>query len=227
MKKVDNFDVIKRLLKFEDKDDFYFLQIIQRKKDGNQIPSQNRNNGYRTIKSYYISSIEDLEKRREVIIQLCKQNHARAYINLNVRSAREVALEAIKNYSDLVKEGRSNQGFRVWDHVCGTSPKLGIKRKWIVDVDDLSSSEVRTVCEKINLCRSDFPMEWSEGIMYDNVVCCIETAHGCHIITHGFDLKKFREILEQTALSLTKEQIREIVDVKKDNPTLLYFSNES
>lgn len=30
---VDNFDLIKSLLKFESKDDFYYLQIIQRSKD--------------------------------------------------------------------------------------------------------------------------------------------------------------------------------------------------
>ena len=34
---VDNFDQIKSLLTFEDKDDFYFCQIIQRKKDGQII----------------------------------------------------------------------------------------------------------------------------------------------------------------------------------------------
>ena len=46
---VNNFDLIRNLLKFEDKDDFYFLQIIQRKKDGNIVPEAN--NGYRTIKT--------------------------------------------------------------------------------------------------------------------------------------------------------------------------------
>ena len=29
----DNFDIIKPLLKFRSEDDFYFLQILQRKKD--------------------------------------------------------------------------------------------------------------------------------------------------------------------------------------------------
>lgn len=218
---VDNFDIIRGLLKFDDKDDFYFLQIIQRKKDGNQVPSAN--NGYRTIKTYYIRSIEDFERRKEAIIQLCEQNNARAYINLNVRNAKEVALTAAKAYIDLVREDRCEQGHRVYDHACGVTPKMGVKKKWIVDIDELTKQQVDIICEKICKCRSAY--HWNAvNDTYDNIIAEIPTAHGVHIITRGFDVGRFREILEQTtSIALTKEQIKEIVTVKKDNPTLLYF----
>ena len=49
----DNFDKIGEILKFDGPNDFYFLQIIQRKKDGCDV-SDSGNSGYRTIKSYYI-----------------------------------------------------------------------------------------------------------------------------------------------------------------------------
>ena len=63
--------------------------------------------------------------------------------------------------------------------------------------------------------------------MYDNIIAQIPTAHGVHIITHGFDVGRFMEILEQTTtINLTKEQIKEITTVKKDNPTLLYFKED-
>lgn len=219
---IDNFDIIRGLLKFDDKDDFYFLQIIQRKKDGNQVPSAN--NGYRTIKTYYIRSIEDFDRRKTAIIQLCEQNNARAYINLNVRNAKEVALTAAKAYIDLVREDRCEQGHRVYDHACGVTPKMGVKKKWIVDVDDLTPEQVDIICEKICKCRSAY--HWNAvNDTYDNIIAEIPTAHGVHIITHGFDVGRFREILEQTtSITLTKEQIKEIVTVKKDNPTLLYFN---
>ena len=218
---VDNFDIIRGLLKFDDKDDFYFLQIIQRKKDGNIVPSAN--NGYRTIKTYYIRSVEDFDRRKEAIIQLCEQNHARAYINLNVRNAKEVALTAAKAYIDLVREDRCEQGHRVYDHACGVTPKMRVKKKWIVDIDDLTKQQVDIICEKICKCRSAY--HWNAvNDTYDNIIAEIPTAHGVHIITHGFDVGRFREILEQTtSIILTKEQIKEIVTVKKDNPTLLYF----
>lgn len=221
---VNNFDLIKTLLKFEDKDDFYFLQIIQRKKDGNKVPSAN--NGYRTIKTYYIRSLEDFDRRKEAIIQLCEQNNARAYINLNVRSAKEVALEAAKAYIDLVREDRCHQGHRVYDHVCGVTPKMGVKKKWIVDVDDLTPEQIDIVCEKICKCCSGRHYNAINDV-YDNIITQIPTAHGVHIITHGFDVGRFREILEQTtSINLTKEQIKEITTVKKDNPTLLYYFKE-
>lgn len=223
---INNFYVIKNLLTFDDKDDFYFLQIIQRKKDGNLVPSAN--NGYRTIKTYYIRSLEDFDRRKEAIIQLCKQNNARAYINLNVRNAREVALAAAKAYIDLVREDRCSQGHRVYDHACGITPKMGVKKKWIVDIDNLTPEQIDIICEKIYKCRSAFPMENPNADVYDNIIAKIQTAHGVHIITHGFDVARFSEILEQTtSLNLTPEQIKEITTVKKDNPTLLYFDDKS
>lgn len=219
---IDNFEQIGKLLEFTDKDDFYFLQIIQRKKDGNQVPSAN--NGYRTIKTYYIRSHEDFERRKEAIIQLCEQNNARAYINLNVRNAKEVALTAAKTYIDLVREDRCEQGHRVYDHACGVTPKMGVKKKWIVDVDDLTPEQVDIICEKICKCRSAYPIENPDPVTFDNIIAEIPTAHGVHIITRGFDVGRFKLLLEQTLpFYLEPEQIKEICTVKKDNPTLLYF----
>lgn len=60
---VDNFDLIEEFLKFESEDDFYFLQVIQRKKDGNE--TGRGNNGARLIKAYYIHSIEHLEEKKQ------------------------------------------------------------------------------------------------------------------------------------------------------------------
>ena len=79
---VDNFAIIKKELSFANKDEFYFLQILQRNKDGHKdVNGRNKN---RLIKSYYIHSVEELEKHKEKIKELCVNNGARAYINLNV-----------------------------------------------------------------------------------------------------------------------------------------------
>lgn len=228
---VDNFEQIRKLLKFEDKDDFYFLQIIQRKKDGCDVPSAN--NGYRTIKTYYIRSLEDFDRRKDAIVQLCDQNKARAYINLNVRSAREVALTAAKAYIDLVREDRCEQGHRVYDHVCGTTPKAKNKKRWIVDVDDLSNQQVDKIIDVINHCRSKkkvVDMRFLEKLtedLYDNFISKIPTVHGVHLITCGFDLNQFKDKMNECRqeLGLNTLQVTEICNVKKDNPTLIYFNN--
>ena len=50
MKEIDNFELILDQLSFDNRDEFYFVQIIQRKKDGND--GLHVRNGYRLIKSY-------------------------------------------------------------------------------------------------------------------------------------------------------------------------------
>ena len=219
---IDNFEQIKRLMKFEDKDDFYFLQIIQRKKDGCNVYDSG-SNGYRRVKTYYITSIEDLEKRKDKIIELCKSNNARAYIHLNVRSAKEVALNAAKAYIDLVREDRCNQGYRIYDHVCGVTPKMGVKKKWIVDVDTKDIDKVKRLCDAICKCRSAY--HWNAvNDTYDNIIDKIPTPHGVHIITHRFDVGHFKSYLNENLSDIfTVEEIKEICAVKEDNPTILYF----
>lgn len=217
---VNNFELIKTLLKFEDKDDFYFCQIIQRKKDGNDVPSAN--NGYRTIRSYYIRSFEDYERRIPAIIQLCEQNNARAYINLNVRNAKEVALQCSKAYIDLVLEDRCNQGHRVYDHCCGITPKKGEKRRWIVDVDTKDATVIASIVGIINKCRSANRVT---NEYYNNVIASIPTANGYHLVTIGFDKHLFKQYLDNET-DFDETFIKEVVDTKKDNPTLLYFNKK-
>ena len=120
---VDNFDMIENILEFNSQDEFYFLQIIQRKKDGNI--TQIGNNGYRTIKTYYIFSKDQFLTKKEKIKELCLKNNARAYIHLNKRNAQEVALASIQQYAKLVSEGNSYQGYRVWDSACGGNRAKG------------------------------------------------------------------------------------------------------
>lgn len=227
---VDNFDLIECLLKFEDKDDFYFCQIIQRKKDGNDVPSAN--NGYRTIKSYYLRSAEDFNKRRPAIIQLCEQNNARAYINLNVRNAKDVAMQCSKAYIDLVLDDRCNQGHRVYDHCCGITPKKGTDKLWIVDVDTHDHEVLTVVRVAIGRCRSGNRIgDDSHGDIYGNIVAKVPTLNGVHFITRGFDKSKLKEQIVYWAacygVSITDEFINEVCNsIKKDNPTLLYFNKK-
>lgn len=224
MAAIDNFYVISEYLEFEDKDDFYFLQIIQRKKDGCDV-NDSGTNGYRRIKTYYIRSVDDLMKRKNKIIELCENNNARAYIHLNVRSAKEVALTAAKAYIDLVKEDRCDQGYRVYDHACGISPKTGKKKKWIIDADELTVDQLDALITEINKCRSGFPSQ--EDGMYDNVLGLIGTVNGYHIISNGFDVSMLRTNLERLVFAnYSQEQIKEICNIKKDSPTLLYFNKK-
>ncbi len=77
---IDNFDTLIPFLKFESPDDFYYLQVLQRKKENPELGSNSR-----VIKNYYIKSAEHLLKLRKEIIQLCENFNARASLRLNKR----------------------------------------------------------------------------------------------------------------------------------------------
>lgn len=202
---VDNFDKIKDIMEFNNPNEFYFLQIIQRKKDGNI--TQVGNNGYRTIKTYYIYSKEQLESKKEKIKELCLKNNARAYINVNRRNAEEVTLSAIQKYAQLVSEGNAYQGYRVYDSACGCTRARKYKPFWVVDVDSKDLVYLRTIMDLINECRG----------AYDNKIAhVIPTLHGYHLITIGFDTQQFSQ-------KLALENMDQL-DIQKDNPTLLYYA---
>ena len=59
---IDNFNQISGLLKFDNENEFYFLQIIQRKKDHKEGQILGSDNSSRLIRAYYIYSVEQLNK---------------------------------------------------------------------------------------------------------------------------------------------------------------------
>jgi hypothetical protein len=85
---IDNLPLIKPLLHRDNDDEFYFIQIIARKKDIEGMQGNNR-----VIKDYYVYSAEYLDKVYPEIQKLCKQFKARAYIRLSRRNARDIATD--------------------------------------------------------------------------------------------------------------------------------------
>lgn len=202
---VDNFDLIREHLIFNSPDEFYFVQIIQRKKDGNE--GLHVRNGYRLIRSYYIYSLEDFDNLKGRIKELCESNNARAYISLNVRNAKEAALECIKRYTDLVLNNNAFQGNNIWDSVCGGVRARGYKALWIIDVDE--PDKVDLITDIIKSCRHS----------QDFSLYRVPTVHGFHLICNGFDTKQFNSLLIDANLST--------IDIHKNNPTLLYYNDIS
>lgn len=199
---INNFDLILDQLSFNNRDEFYFVQVIQRRKDGNEgLHVRSR---YRLIKSYYIYSKQELIDLKDRIIELCRNNNARAYINPNVRNAKEVTLECIKKYADLVLNDNSFMGNNIWDSSCGCTRARGYKALWIIDVDNLEHLE--TIKTIINSCQ---------GAPGERIKYVVPTVHGCHLITYGFNREEFNNRLRETEVGY--------VDVHKDNPTLLYY----
>ncbi len=108
---IDNLELIKPLLNFENEGDFYMLYVFKRKKD--QTTDKANHQSVRTIKTYCVESIEYLEKRYEEIKQLCDMFKSRAYIHIQKQNHHDVSLEmmvalatkAEQAYDDLMDLG--------------------------------------------------------------------------------------------------------------------------
>lgn len=190
----NNFEHIKSILKFED-DYFYFIQIIQRKKE---IPELGANN--RIVRSYMISSLEKFEKNEAEIIKMCEMFNARAYIHLNRRKWSRIALECLRHNAELIANGQ-NDGIKAsLETVIGRNncePKG--EKTWIVDIDEKLPQYTLQVEEFINSIEP-------EGLKVKSI---ISTKNGYHLITSPFNSQVFKQTYPD-------------IDIHKDNPTVLY-----
>lgn len=195
---INNLQLIKPLLNFENKGDFYMLYIFKRKKDQ---PEGERDNhqSVRTIKTYCVDSIEYLENRYDEIIQLCEMFKARAYIHVQKQNHKDVSLNMMVTLAQRIQNEQHNQK-GVFDSVVGQLKTL--EKRWIVDIDINDLFFVEEVAEFINTLRP-------EG---SKVETAIPTKNGTHLITNRFDVKTFSEKYPK-------------IDVQKKNPTLLYLPN--
>ena len=199
--KVNNFELLSHYFdKLESSEDFYYVQVIQRKKEGHRKSE-------RIIKNFYIYNKEDFLKKKDHIIDLCEKYNARAYFWINPRNSRKIALECIKSYADIVAQGDCSKGYKVWDKKCRSNPASNYDHLWIVDIDSKDVTYIASIIAIINNCRAKYP---------EKVLDIIPTSAGCHLITIGFDIHQFNQLLVIEHL--------DYLDVHKDNPTLLYYA---
>ena len=191
---VNNFNQIQGILIPKDQNDlFYHLQIIRRGKDHPDLPSANR-----TIKTYWITSAEHLEKVKDEIINLCEVFKARAYINIAEKSVEKLSKLALFNLSKRIYDGDYKH---IWKSFQTAAGELKSKSpKWIIDVDNPEVDE-QSFMKVINTCKPK---------AVNKYICTIPTKNGYHLITKPFDLKRFKEFYPE-------------VDVHRNNPTVLYI----
>ena len=196
---INNLELIKPLLNFEDEDDFYMLYVFKRKKD--QSTDKANHQSVRTIRSYCIKSIEQLEERYDEIKMLCEVFKARAYIHVQKQSHKDVSLDMLVTLAERIKCGQHKQQ-GLFDTVVGQLKTL--EKRWIVDIDTLDRDEMIRTARVINVTRP----------LGDKVLEVIPTKNGYHLITERFDVEQFRNACPD-------------VDIQKKNPTLLYYPNSS
>ena len=191
----DIFNEIKDLMVFENEDDFFYLQILQRKKENPQLGSNSR-----IIKNYYINNLEYLEKRYDEIKELCIKFNARAMLRLNKRSKRKVAFKTMQNMANSMANGEYGFIKKSYDRACGNEHNDKIK-KWILDIDEPYTAEylqeVRDAIIDIEPLGKKILKE-------------LPTKNGIHFITTPFNLQKFRLDFRD-------------IEIHKDNPVNLFI----
>ena len=193
---INNIALVKPLLDFSEKGDFYMLYVLKRKKDQ---PEGERDNhqSVRTIKTYCIESLEHLDRRYEEVKMLCEVFKARAYIHVQKQNHKDISLEMLSTLATRIKDGAVNQK-GLFDSVVGKIP--GRERRWVVDIDNISAKYLLEVLNVINTIKP----------VGDKVLKVLPTKNGWHAITSRFDTREFSERFPQ-------------IDVQKKNPTLLYY----
>lgn len=198
MKVVDNFELIKPLFYFNEGNGLFFhVQIVPRNKDHAKSCKE------RTIQTYFVQSREELERRKPVIIQLCRAFGARAYINVSGKDFSELNKQLLFKMAEYnVRNHQNINPLRIVNKVAG-SLKSRIVR-WILDVDDTSLEYRTRLMDWLNK-EGLTEMDWFE----------IPTVSGYHLI-----LKK------KVNTKILQEQFPDLALHKNSMGTLLYYEGE-
>jgi hypothetical protein len=192
---IDNLELLKPFLTFDTEDDFYYLQILQRKKDNPDITKNTK-----VIQNYFIRNMEYLESHYKEIKLLCDVFNARASLRLNKRSFKKVAFRALQNITAQMMQDDFMSAKQAYSKACDQCHN-DKNKKWIVDIDEDNMPFVEDIENRICICR---PIPQSS-----KVLARIPTKTGIHLITSPFNIEEFGN--------------RYCVDIHKDNPTILYI----
>lgn len=200
---IDNIELIKPLLNFSNEGDFYALYIFKRKKDQPEGQKEN-SQSVRTIKTYFIESLEYLDKRYGEIKDLCEYFKARAYIHVQKQNHKDVGLNMMCELATRLKDGAIRQ-HNLFDSVIGQLKVY--EKRWIIDIDNTDPRYEQFIIKTINAIRPTG----------DKIITKIPTRNGLHLISQPFDIQEFKKYI-----TIATDVIP---DIQKKNPTLLFLPN--
>lgn len=233
---VNNFQQIRSLLRFEDDGDCYYVQLLRRasddpKVDGKPDPKYHGNMHSRSIKDYFIHSQEHLDKVSEEIKTLCTFFNVRAYIRLNRRNYKNIALQMLKHIAEQASSGESySSPYHLVSSAAGKTNNEPNKT-WVVDLDEAYLDYEYEILEMISKCKpicDSIKTYKDNGCSYEDAldkwisssVVKIPTKHGKHLIVNPFNVQAFYS--SWTVFSADNGIHLNAPDIHKDNPTILF-----
>lgn len=211
---INNFQTLDPLIQFDSTDDCYFVQFLKRHKDNPEMTKNMIN-----VDNMFIYSKYDYWKYQDRIIEIANLHNARAYIRINRRSVKKIALLSNTQVAHLLltedyKAVKNAYLSAAGDHRSINEPV----RKWIVDLDNPIEKKANrdayqmTIKNIINALHSEYNLN-SKKDKYQ-MLAEIPTQNGIHVITNPFNLQRFREVWKGE------------LDIHKDNPTILYMPTQ-
>lgn len=198
---INNFKIIKQYLDFSNPDTYYFLQIIQRRKDNPDLGKD-----MRIIDDIFIYTLEQFERMEDEIITKCITNNARAYFRLNKRSLKKSAMQLLKKVTTMIIDENYKSVKNAYSSVSGEFHNDEDK-KWIVDIDNVVyDGNFGYNHESMLMKLKSLQIETGR----EPLLNLIQTKNGVHIITRPFNVNEFKKVYPT-------------IDIHKDNPTLLFY----
>lgn len=198
---INNFQAIRDLLTFGDEDKFYLIQIFKRRKDNPDMKKD-----MVIIDNYFVYELEHFNGLEERIIKQCTDNNARAYIRLNRRSSRQVALKTLGRIAQMIEDSNYKFAHRAYLSCAGEYHKEEDKT-WIIDIDRNGESD-----DAYDALINSVIFEAQQLIQEtgkDDSMSILPTKNGLHLVCRPFNLSRFKKSFPD-------------VDVHKDNPVVLF-----
>ena len=126
---VNNFEAIRALMDFSLDGYFYWGQVIKRRKENPDMPTNSS-----ILRDYFFDSQESWERRIERMIVDCRVHNARAYINLNRRSFESVGLRTLQLLAGYAVSKDYKAMRAAYQSSCGKTNSEP-NRKWLIDID--------------------------------------------------------------------------------------------
>jgi hypothetical protein len=200
---INNSEEIRKMLSFE-KDDFYFVQILKRRKDNPEMEKD-----MIVIDNFYVSSFDSYDKLVPQFIKLCDMENARTYFRVNKRNYKALAPHMVKRTVEIAFGNDCHALRNVFDSVAGEFHSDPDK-KWIVDIDWIDTIRPDRMDGKYvygKVIHDVMALQFETK--REPLMIKLPTKNGEHLITRPFNLQKFKMSYPD-------------IDCHKDNPTLLY-----
>jgi hypothetical protein len=187
---VNNKELIKPLLTFpKPEDSFYFVQILQRKKDHKGTALGGSNNNSRLIKAYYINSLEKLEVHWEEMIKLAELFNARVSINLNPRSFEKAGFQLLSKVAHQMENKDFYNIRKAYDSVLGNY-HAEMDKRWLIDLD---KDQMHFLTDIETFVQEEHSkLKSHEKVSRYHILGKIPSKSGLHLITNPFNLEKWK-----------------------------------